>query len=133
LNPAVINHNIEVVKQLFPEMRPEGDYHRSINLLRRAKNLNKKIKTKSGLIVGLGETKKQIIQTMQDLKKAGCDILTIGQYLKPSENHADVVKYYQEEEFAKLKKAGYEVGFSAVESGPLVRSSYRAKEIFYNE
>jgi lipoyl synthase len=133
LNPAVINHNIEVVKQLFPEMRPEGDYHRSIDLLRRVKNLNKKIKTKSGLIVGLGETKKQIIQTMQDLKKAGCDILTIGQYLKPSENHADVVKYYQEEEFAKLKKAGYEVGFSAVESGPLVRSSYRAKEIFYNE
>ncbi len=133
LNPEVINHNIEVVKQLFPLMRPEGDYDRSIELLERVKNSSRRIKTKSGLIVGLGETKNQIVQTMRDLKKAGCDILTIGQYLNPSQNHADVVKYYQDEEFAELKKTGYDVGFSAVEAGPLVRSSYRAKEVFYNE
>ncbi len=132
LNPEVINHNIEVVKQLFPQMRPEGDYDRSIELLKRVKNLNKKIKTKSGLIIGLGETKKQIIQTMQDLKKAGCDILTIGQYLAPSQNHADVVKYYQDKEFEELEKIGDDLGFSAIEAGPLVRSSYRAKKVLYD-
>lgn len=128
LSPEVINHNIEVVKKLFPKMRPEGDYQRSLQLLRQIKNLDKKIKTKSGLIIGLGETKKEIIDTLRDLKKTGCDILTIGQYFNPTQNHAGVVRYYQDQEFVQLKKTAYELGFLAVESGALVRSSYRAKE-----
>ncbi len=132
LNPEVINHNIEVVEQLFPRLRPEGNYNQSIKLLKQVKNLNKKITTKSGLIVGLGETKKQIIQTMRNLRKAGCDILTVGQYLQPSSDHADVVKYYQHKEFTELKNIACDMGFLAVEAGLLVRSSYRAKDVFKN-
>ncbi len=125
--PDVINHNIEIVKNIFPEMRPKGSYSRSIELLRKAKELNPKIKTKSGLIVGLGETTEQIIRTMKDLREAGCDILTVGQYLQPSPKHAEVKKYYKPEEFEELKNIGLSLGFGKMVSGPLVRSSYNAR------
>ncbi len=126
--PNVINHNIEVVKKLFPKLRPKGDYSRSIELLKKVREFDPKIKTKSGLMVGLGETKSEIMQTMKDLRKVGCDILTIGQYLQPSPKHAEVVKYYKPEEFNELKGIGMDIGFDNVVSGPLVRSSYKAGE-----
>jgi lipoic acid synthetase len=126
LNPEVINHNIEVVKELFKDMRPNAKYERSIKLLQQIKKINPMIKTKSGLMLGLGETKEQIIKTMNDLRKAGCDILTLGQYLQPSEKHAKVKKFYTPEEFNELAKIGESIGFLHVESGPMVRSSYHA-------
>ncbi len=123
----VLNHNIEVVEELFPEMRPEGNYKLSIKLLEKAKEFNPYLLTKSGLIVGLGETKKQIENTMKDLRKADCDFLSIGQYLRPSKKHAEVKKYYSEKEFKELKEMALDLGFKHVESGTLVRSSFNAK------
>ena len=126
-HPDVINHNIEVVEELFPEIRPEGNYNTSLTLLKTIKSIDNKLKTKSGLIIGLGETKKQIIKTMHDLIAAKVDFLTIGQYLPPSNQHAEIKKYYTPEEFEELKKIAIEIGFKHVESGPLVRSSYHAE------
>lgn len=126
--PEVLNHNLETVERLFPEVRPEAIYHRSLELLHNAKSLNKNIVTKSGLMVGLGEDGDEIIQAMRDLTRAGCDLLTIGQYLRPSSSSYEVRKYYHPEEFEELKRAGESLGFKNVTSAPLVRSSYQAKK-----
>jgi lipoic acid synthetase len=130
VKPEVINHNIETVSELFPELRPQGDYNRSLLLLKNVKDINSNIITKSGLMVGLGETKEQIIKILKDLKKAKVDILTIGQYLAPSAEHAKVKKYYSEKEFLGLENIAKDMGFKEVISGPMVRSSYKAKEAY---
>nr|WP_297454699.1 lipoyl synthase [Persephonella sp.] len=129
--PEVINHNIETVPSLFPVVRHRGDYQRSLQIIKWIKELDKNITSKSGIMVGLGETKEEIVQVMEDLVNVNCEILTIGQYLRPSKNHYPVKKYYTEEEFNELEKIGYEIGFKQVFSGTLVRSSFHADEIFY--
>jgi lipoic acid synthetase len=126
--PTVLNHNIETVRRVFSSVRPKGDYDRSLELLRRAKELAPGVPTKSGMMVGLGETMVEVRQTMADLRGAGCDLLTIGQYLRPSPKHVAVDRFYRPEEFAELEHSGYALGFRAVAAGPLVRSSYRAEE-----
>jgi len=128
--PDVINHNIEVVEELFPSIRPEGDYSRSLFVLKSLKEINEDIFTKSGFMIGLGESWSQILDTMKDLRSAGVDFLTVGQYLQPSKNHASIVKYYTPDEFNEIKKIGKTLGFKHVESGPLVRSSYHAESVF---
>jgi lipoic acid synthetase len=125
--PDVINHNIEVVETLFPEIRPQGDYQRSLSVLRTIKTMDKKMKTKSGFMIGLGETKEQILSTIQDLKTAHVDFLTVGQYLQPTKQHAEIKKYYTPDEFQEFKNIALSLGFAHVESGPLVRSSYHAQ------
>jgi len=125
--PDVINHNIEVAKELFPMLRPKGSYSLSLSLLKKVKETNPGIKTKSGFMVGFGESESQIIRTLKDLKGAECDIVTIGQYLKPSGSHLSPKKYYTPSEFKKIDKAAKAMGFEKVMAGPLVRSSYRAE------
>lgn len=127
-HPDVFNHNIEAVKDIFKTVRPQGDYDCSINVLKYIKE-NSDIKTKSGLIIGLGETFEQIEQTLTDLKSAGCDIVTIGQYIQPSKQHFKVAKYYIPEEYDELKSLAKKVGIKNYQIGPLVRSSYRASEL----
>jgi lipoyl synthase len=127
-NPNVVNHNIEVVQDLFSDIRPQGDYDKSLEVLKNIKKLNRNVKTKSGFMVGLGESNEQILKTMRDLRNVGVDYLTIGQYLQPTKNHAELKKYYTPEEFDKLKKMALRLGFEHVESGPLVRSSYHAEK-----
>mgnify|MGYP006287510641 CR=1 FL=1 len=129
--PDVINHNIEVVEDLFAKIRPEGDYSSSLKLLSNIKKLDRNIKSKSGFMLGLGENKDQIIKTIKDLKNADVDFLTIGQYLQPSKGHAEIKKYYTPSEFKEFKKIALDLGFKHVESAPLVRSSYHAKEAFF--
>jgi lipoic acid synthetase len=124
--PDILNHNIETVRRLFPPIRPQGKYDRSIELLGRAKRAE--ARTKSGLIVGMGETVDEVREVMRDLRSVGCDILTIGQYLQPTKQHLPVARFYHPEEFAALKAEGLALGFSHVESGPLVRSSYHAEK-----
>ncbi|MBM3236936.1 lipoyl synthase [Candidatus Poribacteria bacterium] len=137
--PDVLNHNLETVSRLYPYARPKADYQRSLTLLRQAKEppsfppvdggvRGGDILTKSGLMVGLGETVMELLQTMRDLRDLHCDLLTIGQYLSPSQNHLPVARYYHPEEFEELKEVGKEMGFRHVESGPLVRSSYHARQ-----
>lgn len=126
--PDVFNHNIETVRAIFKTARPQGDYERSINVLKYIKT-NSNIPTKSGLMVGLGETFEQIEETLQDLKQAGCDIVTIGQYIQPSKEHLEVVKYYTPEEFKTLQELAKKVGFKHYQINPLVRSSYRAADM----
>ena len=128
--PDVVNHNIEVVRGLFPSIRPQGDYDVSLRMLKNVKELDEKMKTKSGFMVGLGESYEEIIKTMRDLRKVDVDFLTIGQYLQPSRNHASIEKYYTPEEFDEFKEIALELGFKHVESGPLVRSSYHAEKVF---
>jgi|AntRauTorckE6833_2_1112554.scaffolds.fasta_scaffold02105_5 lipoic acid synthetase len=128
--PEVINHNIETVKGLFKSLRPQGDYNLSLSLLKNIKKENNDTIVKSGLMVGLGETKRQIIKTLEDLRESTVDILTIGQYIAPSIGHAPVIKYYKNREFLNLKNIAKDMGFSEVVSGPLVRSSYQAKEAY---
>jgi lipoyl synthase len=124
--PEILNHNIETVRRLFPSIRPQGKYQRSIDLLGRAKQRG--MKTKSGLIVGMGETLDEAREVMRDLRAVECDIITIGQYLQPTRDHLPVVRFYNPSEFARLKEEGLVMGFSHVESGPLVRSSYHAEQ-----
>ncbi len=126
--PEVLNHNTETVERLYRRARPYASYQQTLTLLKTGKKLNPNILTKSGLMVGLGETVVELLETMQDIQHTGCDILTIGQYLSPSPRHLPIQRYYTPEEFAELKDAGLEMGFRHVESGPLVRSSYHAKE-----
>jgi lipoic acid synthetase len=128
--PDVINHNIEVVEPLFPMIRPQGDYQRSLSVLRTIKILDPHMMTKSGFMIGLGETKEQIVSTLEDLHFAQVDFLTIGQYLQPTKEHAEIKKYYSPDEFEDFKKKAYHLGFAHVESGPLVRSSYHAAHAF---
>ena len=122
--PDILNHNIETVRRLFPSIRPQGKYERSLTLLDRAKRMG--AWTKSGLIVGMGETNEEVRGVMRDLRTVGCDIMTIGQYLRPTKQHLPVARYYHPDEFAAFKAEGLSLGFSHVESGPLVRSSYHA-------
>ncbi len=132
VQPYVLAHNLETVERLFSTVRPQGDYRRSLNLLKEAKEMGSRLLTKSGIMVGMGETKEEIIETMKDLREVECDIFTIGQYLQPSLNHLPISKYYTPEEFKEFKKIGEELGFLHVESGPLVRSSYHAGEYVPN-
>lgn len=127
-HPDVFNHNIEAVQDIFKSVRPQGDYECSLEVLKYVKN-NSDILTKSGLIIGLGETFEQIEQTLIDLKNVGCDIVTIGQYIQPSKHHLEVAKYYTPEEYDKLKELANKVGIKNHQIGPLVRSSYRAAEL----
>ena len=127
---AIINHNIEVVKDLFSDIRLKGDYKISLSLLSNIKKLNNSINSKSGFMVGIGETYYQIIDTMKDLRKSDVDFLTIGQYLQPTKKHSNIKKYYTPDEFNEFKKIGLDIGFKHVESGPLVRSSYHAADVF---
>ena len=128
--PNVVNHNIEVVEDLFPTIRPEGDYKISLKVLKTVKEINPSTCTKSGFMIGLGESKEQILKTMKDLLNADVDFLTIGQYLQPTKDHAEIEKYYTPEEFEEFKKMALNIGFKHVESGPLVRSSYHAEKVF---
>lgn len=126
-HPDVINHNLEVVEGLFPLVRPQGNYQRSLAVLQTIKTKAGGIPTKTGFMVGLGETTEQIDATMQDLITAKVDFLTIGQYLQPTRSHVDVKKYYTPGEFFDMKTTALALGFRHVESGPLVRSSYHAQ------
>lgn len=126
--PDILNHNIETVERLTPRVRARAKYQRSLELLRRSKELQPDIPTKSSIMVGLGETKEEIIQTMDDLRASHVDIMTIGQYLQPSKKHLKVQKYYHPDEFAELKEIAMTKGFSHCEAGPMVRSSYHADE-----
>jgi lipoic acid synthetase len=126
--PDTFNHNIETVPRLYPAVRPQAKYERSLGVLRYAKELNPEGLTKSGFMVGLGEIQEEIRQTMLDLREHDVDIITIGQYLRPTENHLPMSRYYTPREFADLKRYGFALGFKHVESGPLVRSSYHAHE-----
>ena len=125
-HPDVFNHNIETTRSVFKTARPLGDYDLSLNVLKYIKQ-NSDIKTKSGLMVGLGETIEDIEQTLIDLKNVECDILTIGQYIQPSKQHLEVVKFYTLEEFEELKQLAQKIGLNKYQIGPLVRSSYNAK------
>jgi len=125
--PDILNHNIETVVGLQGVVRPSARYARSLAVLRMAKELAGGVLTKSGMMLGLGESWEEIVRTMTDLREVDCDILTIGQYLRPSPQHLPLLKYYAPEEFAELKRIGEGVGFRHVEAGPLVRSSYHAE------
>lgn len=126
--PDILNHNIETVERLSDKVRAKAKYKRSLELLARAKEMQPNIPTKSSIMLGVGEEYNEILSTMDDLRAVDCDIMTIGQYLQPSEKHLYVEKYYPPEEFAALKQEGLQRGFSHVESGPMVRSSYHAHE-----
>lgn len=126
--PEVLNHNVETVPRLYPLVRPQADYARSLRLLERAKEKAPDILTKSGLMVGLGETRKEVEEVLRDLRKARCDIVTIGQYLRPSVHHLPVASYVPPEEFEYYREYALRLGFSGVASGPFVRSSYKAEE-----
>lgn len=127
-HPDVFNHNIEAVRDIFKTVRPQGNYNCSLDVLKYVKE-NSDILTKSGLIIGLGETFEQIEQTLIDLKNVGCDIVTIGQYIQPSKQHLEVAKYYTPEEYHELRALAQKVGIKNSQIGPLVRSSYRASEL----
>ncbi|KAB2334749.1 lipoyl synthase [Cytobacillus depressus] len=126
--PDILNHNIETVERLTPRVRARAQYHRSLEFLSRAKEMQPDIPTKSSLMIGLGETKEEIIATMDALRAHNVDIMTIGQYLQPSKKHLKVEKYYHPDEFQEFKEIALSKGFSHCEAGPLVRSSYHADE-----
>lgn len=126
--PDILNHNIETVERLTPRVRAKATYRRTLELLQRAKTYAPDIKTKSSLMVGIGETPEEIYQTMDDLRACDVDILTIGQYLQPTKQHLPIIQYYTPEQFSQFKQHGLARGFRHVESGPLVRSSYHAHE-----
>ncbi len=127
-HPDVLNHNTETVPRLYRQVRMGARYERSLAMLRYAKRIRPHVPTKSGLMLGLGETLDEVRQVMRDLRAHEVDILTLGQYLRPTPKHLPVFRYVGREEFDELKRAGYEMGFSHVEAGPLVRSSYHAHE-----
>ncbi len=128
--PDVLNHNIESVPRLYPQVRPQADYLRSLALLKRAREFDSGIATKSGLMLGLGEEAQEVRRTLQDLRAADCRILTLGQYLQPSPEHLPVVRYVPPEEFENWRTSALQMGFAEVASGPFVRSSYHAGESF---
>jgi len=130
--PDILNHNLETVHRLYPRVRPNAMYERSLELLARAKALDPTIPTKSGLMVGLGETREELLQAMADLLAVGCAILTIGQYLQPTPKQLPVARYYRPQEFRELAEEGERLGFRHVEAGPLVRSSYHAERQIQN-
>ncbi|RMG78516.1 MAG: lipoyl synthase [Bacteroidetes bacterium] len=121
----VVSHNMETVERLYRKVRPQAKYHRSLEQIKRTKAYGKR--TKSGIMVGLGETADEVLQTLEDLRAHDCDVVTIGQYLQPTKMHLDVAEFVHPDQFAKYKEAGLKMGFDFVESGPLVRSSYHAE------
>ena len=125
-SPDIFGHNMETVPRLYPAARPEARYQRSLRVIERARSLKPHCPTKSGLMLGMGETEEEILAVMRDLRRVGCDILTLGQYLRPTRAHLPVARFYTPEQFAALAEAGHRIGFAHVESGPLVRSSYHA-------
>jgi len=129
-HPDVINHNLETVPRLYPEVRPKADFQRSLRLLGQAKELDPQIVTKSGLMVGLGETRDELLWVMEELRKVNCDLLTIGQYLQPSAHHHPVIRYVPPEEFLEYESRGKAIGFCDVASAPLVRSSFNARQLY---
>jgi lipoic acid synthetase len=126
--PDILNHNLETVERMSDRVRSKAKYRRSLELLERSKKMQPAIPTKSSIMLGVGEEWDEILQTMDDLRAVDCNIMTIGQYLQPTKKHLNVIKYYTPEQFAELKQEGMRRGFSHVESGPLVRSSYHAHE-----
>jgi lipoic acid synthetase len=128
--PDIFSHNIETVRRLYPAIRFKSDYTRSFGLLKAAKEMDSRVFIKTGIMVGLGEEKEEILELMHHAVEAGVDILTIGQYLRPSLKHAEIKKYYHPDEFAELREAGRALGIRWVFSGPLVRSSYHAEDVF---
>ncbi len=127
--PEIFSHNLETVRRLYRFIRPGGRYDRALNLLEQAKSLDPTVITKSGIICGMGETSEELVEAMRDLAGVGIEILTLGQYLRPSPRHLPIDRYYAPDEFAELKRIGeLELGFKHVEAGPLVRSSYHARE-----
>jgi lipoic acid synthetase len=126
-DPEILNHNVETCKRLFKKVQPQDNYEWALTTLRNAKKIVPSAVTKSGMMLGLGETSDEVIEVMRDLRAQDVDILTLGQYLQPSKKHLPIERYYAPEEFAEYRRLGYEMGFKWVESGPLVRSSYRAE------
>ena len=129
-SPDVYNHNVETVPRLQKSVRPQASYERSLKVLEIVKGLCSQMLTKSGLMVGLGETMEEVVQVLKDLRSVGCDIVTIGQYIRPTARHLPVARYVAPEEFAELERIGYELGFKYVFAGPFVRSSYLADVAF---
>jgi lipoic acid synthetase len=125
--PNVLNHNVETVAALYPQVRPQGDYRRSLSLLEVA--ARRGLSTKSGLMLGLGENEGQVRETLKDVRRAGCLYLTLGQYLAPTRDHLPVARYVTPQEFEKWAAVARSMGFRGVASGPLIRSSYRAEEM----
>jgi len=128
--PDIFNHNLETVPRLYSTVRPMADYHRSLNVLRKAGEFDPGIHTKSGIMLGLGEERSEVSQVMRDLRDTGCDILTVGQYLRPSEAHLEIKEYVRPEVFLEIEEEAKELGFLHVASGPFVRSSFNAAEAF---
>lgn len=128
--PEVLNHNMETVARLYPEARPQADYHRSLELLARVGQIDPAIPAKSGIMLGLGESEAEVRQTIGDIRETGCRMLTIGQYLQPTVNHLPVVEFVPPEAFDRWRQVALEIGFDKVASGPFVRSSYHAGEMF---
>jgi lipoic acid synthetase len=128
--PDVLNHNLETVPRLCPSVRPEADYGRSLECLRWAKDYDPSMPTKSGLMLGLGESTQEVNTTLQDLREVGCDFLTLGQYLQPSREHLEVECFVHPSQFDDWKDTALRMGFSGVASGPFVRSSYHAQELY---
>lgn len=124
--PEIVSHNLETVRRLTKQVRIQAKYDRSLEVLKRLKDGG--MKTKSGIMLGLGETEEEVLETLQDLKNVGCEIITIGQYLQPTPKHLPVVEFVHPDQFATYKKAGLEMGITYIESGPLVRSSYHAEK-----
>jgi len=125
--PDILNHNMETVPRLYREVRPGSRYEQSLELFAKARRMAGTLVTKSGIIVGFGEEREELLKTMADLRQVDCDILTMGQYLRPSQQHLPIIRYYTPEEFRELKAIGEGMGFKHVEAGPLVRSSYHAR------
>ncbi|NLC71676.1 MAG: lipoyl synthase [Desulfuromonadaceae bacterium] len=128
--PDILGHNLETVPRLYPQVRSAADYRRSLELLARVRDTYPAIPVKSGLMLGMGESRRELTEAMNDLAEAGCRLLTVGQYLRPTGNHYPVHRYVPPEEFDEIKKEGLKIGFAHVEAGPLVRSSYHAEEQF---
>ena len=126
--PEIINHNVETVPRLYKEIRPMAIYERSLDVLRQVKEMDDMILTKSGMMVGLGEKEEEVIEVMKDLRDVGCDFLTLGQYLRPSEKHYPVMEYVSPETFERYRIKAEELGFKFIASGPFVRSSYKAAD-----
>jgi len=127
-HPDIFNHNLETVPRLYHEIRPMADYRRSLSILKKAKDIDPNINTKSGIMLGLGEHRQEVSKAMSDLLDAGCDILTVGQYLSPSQGHAEIKEYIHPDVFKDIERKAYELGFAYVASGPFVRSSFNAAE-----
>lgn len=131
--PEVYNHNVETVPRLYQEVRPQADYRRSLELLKLVKETDPLILSKSGLMVGLGESREEVLEVMGDLRKVHCDLLTIGQYLKPGDSHLEVKEYVTPDTYTFYRREGRRMGFQQVAAGPYVRSSYRAEDVFEAE